>query len=162
MSNEGLPQDFFFDRGDDASVLGANSNFHQDFAAGWVPGVNSLGGQGSRNWGPGSWINQTNASVHPLPGNIGHVTSHVSVGSIHTQATSVVATCRYFGSTCWTPTEINARRVIFPKTACGAHGSCNCSRHQEAATCALPHYALAKYFHVKNAEGEASNKYAKL
>ncbi len=90
------------------------------------------------------------------------MTSHVSVGSIHTQATSVVATCRYFGSTRWTPTEINARRVIFPKTACGAHGSRNYSRHQEAATCALPHYALAKYFHAKNAEGEASNKYAKL
>jgi hypothetical protein len=49
MSNKGLTQDFFFDRGDDASVLGANKNFHQDFAAGQVPGVNSLGGQGSHN-----------------------------------------------------------------------------------------------------------------
>ncbi len=88
MSDEGLPQDFFFDRGDDASVLDANKDFHQDFAAGRVPGVNSLGGQGSHNQGPGSWINQANAGVHPPPGNIGHVPSHVFVGSIHTQATS--------------------------------------------------------------------------
>ena len=49
MSNKGLPQDFFFNRGNDASVLGANKDFHQDFAAGQVPGVNSLGGQGSCN-----------------------------------------------------------------------------------------------------------------
>jgi hypothetical protein len=34
--------------------------------------------------------------------------------------------------------------------------------HQEAAAKAIPHpFALAKHFHAKNAEGEASNKYAK-
>ncbi len=44
MSNKGLPKDFFFDRGNYASVLGTNKDFHQDFAAGQVPGVNSLGG----------------------------------------------------------------------------------------------------------------------
>jgi hypothetical protein len=48
MSKKRLPQDFFFDRGNDASVLGANKYFHQDFAAGQVPGANSLGGQGSQ------------------------------------------------------------------------------------------------------------------
>ncbi len=139
MSNEGLPQDFFFNRSNDASILGANKEFYQDFAAGQVPGVNSLGGQGSCNWGPGSWINQANAGVLPPPGNIGHVPSHVSVGSNRTQATSVVTTSRYFGSTCRTPTGINTRCVICPKTACGAHGSCDYSRHQDAVTCALPH-----------------------
>ncbi len=125
--------------------------------------MNSLGGQGSCNQGPGSWINQANAGVHPPPGNIGHVTSHISIGSIHTQATSVLATSGYFGYTCWTLTEIDARRVICPKTARGAHGSCNYSHHQEAATCALPHiFALAKQFHAKNSEGKVSNKYANL
>jgi hypothetical protein len=54
MSGEGLPQDFFFNRGNDASVLGANKDFHQNLAAGGVPGVNSFGGQGSCNRGPGS------------------------------------------------------------------------------------------------------------
>ncbi len=96
MNNEGVPEDFFFTRGDDASVLGANKDFHQDFAAGktQVSGVNSLGGQGSHNWGPGSWNNQAYADVHPPPGNNGHVPSHVSIGSNDTQATSVVATSR--------------------------------------------------------------------
>ncbi len=163
MSNTRLPQDIFFNRGDDASVLGANEDFHQDFAAGWVPSVNRFGGQGSCNQGPGSWINQANAGVQPLPGNIGHVPSHVSVGSIHTQATSVVATSGYFGSTRRTPTEINARWVTCPKTAHGAHGSCNYSRHQEATACALPNIlALAKHFHAKNSESKASNKYTNL
>ena len=45
-----------------------------------------------------------------------------------------------------------------------AHGSRDYARHQEAATKALPYpFASAKHFHVKNAEGEASNKkYANL
>jgi hypothetical protein len=154
MSNKGLPQNFFFNRGNNASVLGANKDFHQDLAADQVPGVNCLGGQGSCNREPGSWINQANAGVHPPPGNIGQVHLHIPVGSIHTQAISVVATSGYFGSTRWTLTEINARWVICPKTACGAHGSCNYSLHQEAATCALPHiFALAKHLHAKNSKG---------
>ena len=37
------------------------------------------------------------------------------------------------------------------------------ARYQEAATKAIPYpFALAKHFHAKNAEGEASNKYANL
>jgi hypothetical protein len=163
MINEVLPQDFFVDRANDASVLGANKDFHQDFADGQVPGVNSLGGQGSCNQGPGSWINQANAGVHPPPSNIGHVPSHVSIGSNRTQATSVGATSRYFGSTHQTPTEINPRWVTCPKTAHGVHGSCNYSCHQVAVTRALPHiFAMAKHFHAKNSEGKALNKYANL
>jgi hypothetical protein len=72
MSNKGLPQDFFFDRGNDASVLGANKDLHQRFTAGQVPGVISLGGQGSCNQGPGSWINQ--GVVHANVGQ--NVTPH--------------------------------------------------------------------------------------
>jgi hypothetical protein len=154
MNNKGVPEDFFFARGDDVSV--------QDFAAGQlqVPKVNSFDGQGSHNRGPGSWNNQANADVHPPPGNNGHVPSH---GSNDTKATSTVATSGYFGSTNCTPTEINARRVICPKTPCRAHGSCNYSCHQDAETCALPHiFASAKHFHAKNSKGEASNKYANL
>ena len=44
-----------------------------------------------------------------------------------------------------------------------AHGSRDYARHQEAANKALPYpFASAKHFHAKNAEGEASNKYANL
>ncbi len=101
--------------------------------------MNSLGGQGSCNQGPGSWINQANAGVHPPPGNIGHMRSHVSIGSNHTQATSVVAKRGYFGSTHQTPTEMKAHQVICPKATRGAHGSHNNSCHQEVVTRALPH-----------------------
>jgi hypothetical protein len=59
--------------------------------------------------------------------------------------------------------EINARRVICPKKAHEVLGSRDCTRHQEAATKALPHvFASAKHSHAKNAEGESSNKYANL
>ncbi len=59
--------------------------------------------------------------------------------------------------------EINARRVICPKSAHGVLGSHDYTRHQEAATKALLHaFASAKHFHAKNAEGESSNKYANL
>jgi hypothetical protein len=94
---------------------------------------------------------------------MGHVPSHVSIGSNHTQVISVVAASRYFGTSCWTPAEINARRVICHKTARGAHGSHDYLHHQEAATCALPHiFASAKHFHVENSEGKALNKYTNL
>jgi hypothetical protein len=98
------------------------------------------------------------------PPNIGHVPLHVSVATHATAATSVVATSGYFiGTTCWSVAEINACRVIFPKSARGVLGSCDYIRHQEAATKALPHvFASAKHFHAKNAEGESSNKYANL
>jgi hypothetical protein len=49
------------------------------------------------------------------------------------------------------------------RQAHGAHGSRDYACHQEAATKAIPYpFALAKHFHAKNAEGEASNKYANL
>ncbi len=59
--------------------------------------------------------------------------------------------------------EINAHRVICPKSARGVLGSRDYTHHQKAATKALPHvFASAKHFHAKNAEGESSNKYANL
>ncbi len=98
------------------------------------------------------------------PPNIGHVPSHVSVATHATAATSVLATSGYLvGATCRSVAEINARQVIFPKSACGVLGSHDCKRHQEAAAKALLHvFASAKHFHAKNAEGESSNKYANL
>ncbi len=87
----------------------------------------------------------------------------MSVASNATAATSVVATIGYFGATRWTAAEINACRVIFPNGARGVLGSSDYTRHQEAATKALPHiFASVKHFHAKNAEGESSNKYANL
>jgi hypothetical protein len=92
--------------------------------------------------------------------------SHVSVATHATAATSVVATTDYFVSaTCGSVAEINACRVICPKSACGVLGSHDYTRHQEAATNtkALPHvFASAKHFHAKNAKEESSNKYANL
>ena len=90
----------------------------------------------------------------------GRVPSHVSVAS---DATSVVATSKYFGITRRSPAEINARRVICPKDARGAPGSRDYTRHQESATKALPHiFVSAKHFHAKNSDGEAYNKYTNL
>jgi hypothetical protein len=69
----------------------------------------------------------------------------------------------YFGTQKHQAVEINARQVICPKHARGAHGSHDYARHQEAATKAIPYpFALAKHFHAKNSEGEAANKYANL
>ncbi len=90
--------------------------------------------------------------------------SHVSVATHATATTSRVATSGYFiGATCRSVTEINACRVICPKSARGVLGSRDYARHQVAATKALLHvFASAKHFHAKNAEGESSNKYANL
>ncbi len=50
-----------------------------------------------------------------------------------------------------------------PQACSGSHDSHDYARLQEAATKALPYpFALAKHFHAKYAEGEASNKYANL
>jgi hypothetical protein len=74
-----------------------------------------------------------------------------------------VATSGYFGATYWLAAEINARQVIFPKSAQGVLSSRDYTSHQEAATKALPHiFTSAKHIHAKNAEGESSNKYANL
>jgi hypothetical protein len=105
----------------DPQVIGGSSltGGHQGLAAGsgW-----NIGGQGQP------------------PPNIGHVPSHVSIATHATAATSVVATSGYFiGTTCQSVAEINARRVICPKSAHGVLGSRDYTCHQEAATKALPH-----------------------
>lgn len=156
MADEEEQQDFFFEGGDHASVLGANED-PVDIAApnARVPGINSLGGSAPQaRGGPPSW------GLPPPQGSGGHVPSHVSVD---TGATSIVANSGYFGQTKRSRAEIHARTVICPKTARGALGSRDYIRHQEAATKALPHtFASAKHFHAKNADGEASNRYANL
>ena len=97
-----------------------------------------------------------------LQGTLGCVPSHLSLAASAASA-SVIPTSGYFGSRKRQAVEINARRVICPKHARGAHGSRDYARHQEAATKAIPYpIASAKHFHAKNADGEASNKYANL
>jgi hypothetical protein len=98
-----------------------------------------------------------------LLGMLGFVPSQVSLAASAASA-SVIPTSGYFGSQKHQAVEINARRVICPKhDARGAHGSRDYARHQEAATKAIPYpFASAKHFYAKNAEGEASNKYANL
>ena len=98
-----------------------------------------------------------------LLGMLGRIPSHVSLAASAASA-SVIPISGYFGTQKRQAIEINARRVICPKHACGAHGSRDYACHQEAATKALPYpFASAKHFHAKNAEGEALNKkYANL
>jgi hypothetical protein len=150
--------DIFFLPGDEDSILN-----HSVEGAGGDPQVfrgNSFAG-GQQGSAAGSRLNLGGQGLPPP--NQGHVPSHVSVTSNATAATSVVATSGYFGATCWPAAEINARRVIFPKSVQGVLGSHDYTRHQEAATKALLHiFASAKHFHAKNAEGESSNKYANL
>jgi hypothetical protein len=88
------------------------------------------------------------------------VPSHVSIAA-SVASTSVIPTSRYFGAKCRFAAEINANQVMCPKHACGAHGSHDYACHQEGATKPLSNpFTSAKHFHAKNAEGEASNKYA--
>jgi hypothetical protein len=150
--------DNFFLPGDEDSIL----NQGVEGAAGdpQVFGGNSFTG-GQQGSAVGSRLNLGGQGLPPT--NEGHVPSHVSVTLNVTAATSVVATSGYFGATHWPAAEINACRVIFPKSAQGVLGSHDYTPHQEAATKALPHiFASAKHFHAKNAEGESSNKYANL
>jgi len=80
-----------------------------------------------------------------LLGMLGRVPSQVSLAA-SAVSTSVIPTSGYVGSLRRQAFEINARRVICPKHAQGAHGSQ-----------AIPYpFALAKHFHAKNAQGEAS------
>jgi hypothetical protein len=76
----------------------------------------------------------------------------------------VIPISGYFGTQKRQAIEINARRVICPKHARVAHGSCDYACHQEAANKALPDpFASAKQFHAKNAEeGGLNKKYANL
>jgi hypothetical protein len=139
-----LNQDVEGAAGDNQVISGSSlAGGHQSSAAGsgW-----NLGGRGQP------------------PPNIGHVPSHIPIATHAAAATSVVATSGYFiGTTHRSVAEINARRVICPKSARGVLGSCDYTHHQAAATKALPHvFASAKHFHAKNAGGESSNKYANL
>ena len=149
-------QDEFFLPGDDDPSL--HQGLGEDVGDPQVFDANSLAG--SLNGSPVGSGRGLGGGARPPP-NQGHVPSHVSVASA---ATSVVATSGYFvGATKRSAAEINARRVICPKSARGVIGSRDYTRHQEAATKALPHiFASAKHFHAKNAEGESSNKYANL
>ena len=110
----------------------------------------------------GSQVPRSARQAPSLLRMLGRVPSQVSLAA-SAASTSVIPTSGYFGSQKRQAFEINARRVICPKHARGAHGSRDYARHQEAATNAIPYpFASAKYFHAKNAEGEASNKYANL
>ena len=111
----------------------------------------------------GSGVGSAGWNFAGQEGPQGRVPSHVSVASDASHATTIVATNSYFGNTRWSPAKINTRRVICPKNARGILGSRDSSRHQEAATMALPQiFASVNHFHAKNSEGEASNKYANL
>ena len=97
-----------------------------------------------------------------LLGMLGGVPSHVSVAASAASA-SLVPSSGYFETQKCQAFEINACQVTCPKHACGAHGSRDYACHQEAAAKALSYpFASTKHFHAKNAEGEASNKYANL
>jgi len=97
-----------------------------------------------------------------LLGMLGRIPSHVS-GTASAASASVAPISGYFGTQKRQTVEINARWVICPKDARGAHGTRDYAHHQEAATKAIPYpFASAKHFHAKNEEGEASNKYANL
>ena len=95
-----------------------------------------------------------------LLGMLGCVPSQVSL-AVSAASASVIPISGYFGTQKRQAIEINARWVICPKHACVANGSHahDHAHHQEAANQALPYpFAVAKHFHAKNAEGEASNK----
>jgi hypothetical protein len=117
------------------------------------------GGLGQARGGP---VPRSAGQAPSLQGTLGRAPSHLSLAASAASA-SVIPTSGYFGSQRRQAVEINARRVICPKHARGAHGSQDYARHQEAATKAIPYpFASAKHFHAKNADGEASNKYANL
>ena len=117
------------------------------------------GGVGQARGGP---VPRNAGQAPSLQGTLGRIPSHLSL-AVSAASASVVPTSGYFGSQKRQAFEINARRVICPKHARGAHGSRDYARHQEAATKAIPYpFASAKHFHAKNADGEASNKYANL
>jgi hypothetical protein len=87
-----------------------------------------------------------------LQGMLGRVPSQVSLAASAASA-SVIPTSGYFGSQKRLAFEINARRVICPKNARGAHGSQDYARHQEAATKAIP-YPFALAFMLKTQKGK--------
>ena len=94
---------------------------------------------------------------------LGHIPSQVSLAASAASASVIPIVSGYFGTQKRQAVEIDAHWVLFPKHARGAHGSRDYARHQEAANKALPYpFASAKHFHAKNAEREASNKYANL
>ena len=119
--------------------------------------------RGGLGQAPGGQVPRSARQAEGLLEMMGRIPSHVSLTASAASA-SVIPISGYFGTQKRQAIEINARPgVICPKHAHGAHGSRDYACHQEAATKALPYpFALAKHFHTKNAEGEASNKYANL
>jgi hypothetical protein len=77
------------------------------------------GGVGQARGGP---VPRNAGQAPSLQGTLGRIPSHLSLAASAASA-SVVPTSRYFGSQKRQAVEINARRVICPKHARGAHGS---------------------------------------
>jgi hypothetical protein len=106
------------------------------------------GGLGQARGGP---VARSAGQAPSLQGTLGRVPSHLSLAASAASA-SVIPTSGYFGSQKRQVVEINARRVICPKHARGAHGSRDYARHQEAATKAIPytssHCTKQKKFHM--------------
>jgi hypothetical protein len=97
----------------------------------------------------GGQVPRSARQAEGLLGMLGLIPSHVSLAA-SAASTSVIPISGYFGTQKCQAIEINARRVICPKHAHGAHGSRDYARHQEAATKALPYpFASAKHFHAK-------------
>ncbi len=92
------------------------------------------GGLGQARGGP---VPRSAGQAPSLQGTLGRIPSHLSLAASAASA-SVIPTSGYFGSQKRHAVEINARRVICPKHARGAHGSRDYARHQEAATKAIP------------------------
>ena len=81
----------------------------------------------------GGQVPRSAGQAPSLQGMLGCVPSQLSLAASAASA-SVIPTSGYFGSQKCQAVEINARRVICPKHAHGAHGSRDYARHQEAAT----------------------------
>jgi hypothetical protein len=94
----------------------------------------------------GGQVSRSARQAEGLLGMLGCIPSHVSLAASAASA-SVIPISGYFGTQKRQAIEINARWVICPKHACGAHGAHDYARHQEAATKALPYpFASAKHF----------------
>ncbi len=90
------------------------------------------GGLGQAQGGP---VPRSAGQAPSIQGTLGRVSSYLPLADA------------YFGSQKRQVVEINARRVICPEHAQGAHGSRDYARHQEAATKAIPYpFASAKHF----------------
>ena len=81
----------------------------------------------------GGQVPRSARQAEGLLGMLGLLPSHVSLAA-SAASTSAIPISGYFGTQKCQAIEINARWVICPKHAHGAHGSRDYARHQEAAT----------------------------